>query len=171
MEQDATEHNLYSIEFELESTNVSAREKKYFYEGTVSGWIDKHQTLLTTILAIIAIVTFCVIIAVIYRQAQSSNDFDDEDCWPFSCPSTYYTDTVEDVDDEYYWEHDNLNFTTTNRWGFRLPSPTNRNLYNIIHFQSEIHEYQYATVGDDSTIMVSEDGANWILLPPVMVHV
>lgn len=137
---------------------------KSFYDGTVSGWIDKHSTKLWTVVAVLSIFIISILVVVIY---QSGDEPIGNSCWPTPCQdaveeesswSTYAPLLDDDID-----THNFSNGT----WAFRLPSPTNRNLRSVTYFRSELVDGSFAAVGDDSTLLVSRNGSSWSLLPPV----
>ena len=142
-----------------------ATRPQSFYAGTFSGWVDRNQTLLTVIGGVFAVLLISLLIAALYVHSHTEDSFDDDYCWPFACEE--FVDESS-RDNGYHHETDwEVSLNDTSGWAFRLPSPTNRDLYSVTYFDSELLSTHYVAVGEDSTILVSEEGTSWQLLPPI----
>lgn len=161
------DETLHSIEIEYDDEEIAFDTPKNFYlEGTTSGWINKNQTCLLFLGAAVFIILGTVLIGTTYVTANNDDTFDDEDCWPFSCES-YDEATVIEAPDSYYYEHSGIDDFDFSSWAFRLPSPTNRDLYAITYFELDDVPYHFVAVGEESSLLVSMNGKNWTLLDPI----
>lgn len=135
-----------------------ALARKNFYAGTFQGWLSENQISIVTGLFILAIIILSIIFLLIYIGVGTPS-IDDEDCWPKDCEADY----SEVTDVTYYSEPQSFSDLLVDSFKFRIPSPTNKQLNDVIFVDSNYFPFSYVSVGEDSTILYSYDGISWSL--------
>jgi len=140
-------------------------DHKYFYEGTLRGWLSKYQKLVVMVALATVLVTVVAVLGVVWasRALQSTETDDDDACWPRECFSSIYTE----AETTFYYEPpvddtSHINATLIGDWDFVYPTPTNRDVYSVASGTNLV-----IAVGQDNTQLVMESESEWVLEEPI----
>jgi hypothetical protein len=143
------------------------RSKLYLYEGTLQGWITKHSTVLLSACFVLTVSTLVAIMGIIYFSANTDLVLEGEECWPIECHTSTQSSTHIELSQSYYHEPPaSHNISYIDEWKFSLPAPTNRDIKSVIYYNSFTIPGHFLAVGSKSTVLSSQNGLDWILLPP-----